>query len=119
MYTRIPIIPIIQDEGNLLPCKTWSSNDLNAAQPAVRHAAVKALVQFIGHDGRSDHGGKLGVITIIEELVELFPCPGGRRLCSKVIEDQELGGAHLVEAFIQTDAAVGREGSPQVVQKVR
>ena len=69
----------------------------NLTQARVEHAAADARVDFVDRAGGGDHRGQLGVIAVVEDLVELFARPGGGALRAQVIQDQQRRRAHLVE----------------------
>src|SRR5579859_1351154 len=48
----------------------------------------------------SDDCGHAQVIAVVEQLEELLICPGGTLLCPQIIENQQLGLAHLGEELV-------------------
>ena len=53
---------------------------------------------------------------MVDQLVELLARPGGGGFGADVVQDEQAGGADLVEAAVEGGGAVGRKGRPQVVE---
>lgn len=83
---------------------------VNGAQAGIHHAAGQARILLFDGAGKGDDGGQLGVIAVVEELIELFARPGGGALGAQVVEDEHGGGADFVEAPVVRGGAVGVKG---------
>jgi len=46
-------------------------------EPFIGHAAEEPLVQPGRLVGSGQNGREFSVVAVVDELVELFPCPGG------------------------------------------
>ncbi len=63
--------------------------------------------------------GRLGVVAMVDQLVELLARPGGGRFGADVVQDAQVGGADLVVVAVEGGCAVGRKGGAQIVEQVR
>ena len=66
-----------------------------------------------GNDGR-----QLGIITMVEDLVELFLSPGRVALRAKVVENEQRRIAHLFEALVVAARGVGAVRGAQMIQQI-
>jgi len=91
---------------------------VDGAQGGVQHAAADAVIDLFQGRGGGDHGGQLGIVAVVEQLVEFLARPGGGALCAEVIKDEQRGGAHFLKEAVVRDGAAGTEGGAQVVQQI-
>jgi hypothetical protein len=89
-----------------------------AAEVGVAEAGADAGVEAVDVGVGGDDGGEAVVVAVVENLVELFDGPGGRLLGSEVVNDEEVGGAYLLEALVIGDVGSGGVGSAELVEEV-
>lgn len=73
----------------------------------------------VGFERGGDDGRQVGVVAMVEDLVEFVLRPNGTRAALfQVIENQHGGGLDLVEAAIKRNVRGGAEGLAHVVEQV-
>ena len=66
-----------------------------------------ALVQPLYRTPYGYHGGKEGVETMVQNLKQLLPGPGGAAVRAQVVQHQHLGIPHLLEEIVVGHPALG------------
>jgi hypothetical protein len=84
----------------------------------VEQTAAQALVHIFQPLIGSDNCGQLGIVAVVEQLEELLLCPGRGALAAQIVQNQQTGGAHLLEGLVVLDFAVGAKGGAQVVEQI-
>jgi len=91
---------------------------MRLAEVGICQAGLYSLLELFDWCDRDDYGGEPVGETVVQQLLQLFFCPGGAGLDTEIIQYQQRCITYLLEEFIVGQFATGVEAGAEVVEEV-